>query len=68
MHPTDGNLHAIERHLAEIEANTIELREGYCGTCDVFHELPVDQGNCPECDDDLHDDKDNWRTAQEGPK
>lgn len=33
-----------------------------------FHELPVDQGSCSECDDDLHDDKDNWQAAQEGRK
>jgi len=66
MHPSDGNLHALERHLAEGQKYYGEIIEKFCGECDVV-DVARSEDHCPECDSELFDTYTAWLSSQEEP-
>jgi hypothetical protein len=60
MHPSDGNTHAIERHLAEQEAHDAAQPPDdlYCAECDeksIADRLSYFDGACPYCAGELEE-------------
>jgi hypothetical protein len=61
MHPSDGNTHAIERHLAERERyEDAQIRDMYCPACDETIDGPewpyhVKEETCPNCEGELEE-------------
>ena len=66
MHPSDGNLYALERHLAEGQEYEGQIIEKFCGECDLV-EVARSESHCPECDSELFDKYTDWLSSQEEP-
>ena len=70
MHPSDGNAHAINQHLAEREAyDAAQPETMYCGTCDETissADWPgfIDTETCPNCECVLCESESDYESSE----